>query len=94
MTLLSSYFNINENSLFCLPLTLFSFSIFITLYFGTLLSTVSFLGEPVHSDGLRILDSVNALSYAEDDVCELPDFLNVRRYVLDPGVPAKSLWYQ
>ena len=55
---------------------------------------ISFIGEPVHSDVLRILDSVNALSYAEDDVCELPDFLNVRRYVLDPGAPAKSFWYQ
>ena len=55
-------------------------------------------GEPVHQDILQILDSVDALSYAEE-ACELPAFLNVRKnsqrrftsWAIDR--PA-SLWYE
>jgi Inositol monophosphatase family len=50
-------------------------------------------GEPVHHDILETLEEVDALSY-EEDICELPDFLNVKRTKLEPGQGPKSLWYQ
>ena len=46
-------------------------------------------GEPVHSEVLATLKSVDALVY-EEEMCELPDFLNVNRAKFT-GV-AKSLW--
>ena len=46
-------------------------------------------GEPVHSEVLATLKSVNALVY-EEEMCELPDFLNVNRAKFT-GV-AKSVW--
>lgn len=50
-------------------------------------------GEPVHSDILTALASVDALVY-EEEVCELPDFLNVQRAKLLPGQGPKTLWIE
>ena len=49
-------------------------------------------GDPVHSDILHILEEVDALGYMEE-VCELPDFLNVKRTRLEYGAKPKTLWY-
>jgi hypothetical protein len=50
-------------------------------------------GEPVHGDILRVLDGVDALSYAEES-CELPDFLNVRKAKKrSTGSKPATFWY-
>jgi myo-inositol-1(or 4)-monophosphatase len=49
-------------------------------------------GGNVHPDILSTLASVNALSY-EEDSCDLPDFLNLKRTKLEPNAPAKTYWY-
>jgi len=51
-------------------------------------------GSPVHKDILTTLKEVDALSYEEEeDECQLPDFLNVRRTKMDPSGRPKTLWY-
>jgi myo-inositol-1(or 4)-monophosphatase len=49
-------------------------------------------GGALHTDVLSTLASVNALSY-EEESCELPDFLNLRRTKLDYNQSAKTRWY-
>jgi myo-inositol-1(or 4)-monophosphatase len=49
-------------------------------------------GGSVHGDVLETLATVNALSY-EEESCELPDFLNVRRTKLDFLDAPKTRWY-
>lgn len=49
-------------------------------------------GGDLHAEVLSTLASVNALSYQEEQ-CELPDFLNLRRTKLDYLAPAKTRWY-
>lgn len=49
-------------------------------------------GGSVHPAVLNTLASVNALSYDEEQ-CELPDFLNMRRTKLELNAPAKTYWY-
>jgi hypothetical protein len=47
----------------------------------------------VHGDILRVLDGVDALSYAEES-CELPDFLNVRKAKKrSTGSKPATFWY-
>lgn len=50
-------------------------------------------GDGVHDEVLAVLEEVDALSY-EEEVCELPDFLNVNRAKLLPGDKPKSFWYE
>lgn len=49
-------------------------------------------GEPVHADILGVLDEADALSY-EEDACELPDFLNVRKSRYSTGARPATFWY-
>jgi myo-inositol-1(or 4)-monophosphatase len=49
-------------------------------------------GGALHTDVLSTLASVDALSY-EEESCELPDFLNLRRTKLDYNQSAKTRWY-
>eukprot|EP01041_Mallomonas_annulata_P009836 gene9835-20454_t len=49
-------------------------------------------GSPVHDDILHTLSEVDAISYEEEE-CQLPDFLNVRRTKMDPSGKPKTFWY-
>ena len=49
-------------------------------------------GAPVHEEVLQVLEEADALSY-EEEICELPDFLNVRRTKLEIGAKPKTFWY-
>lgn len=49
-------------------------------------------GGNVHRDILSTLASVDALTY-EEESCQLPDFLNLRRTKLEVDAPPKSYWY-
>ena len=49
-------------------------------------------GEPVHTGILEILESVDALSYQEES-CDLPDFLNIRKSKFSTGSRPATFWF-